>query len=144
MDAGATVLDARAGLLEREFGFGVVRQLFEARGRGLEPPPAAARAVFGGDAPSSDGLFSVLAALFQYTAGLATRGPLVLCIDDLQWSDTAVAAVRRLPRAPGRRAAGARRARRIRTGEPDADELLFGEIGQDPGAGCWSPSSPRR
>ena len=28
--AGAEVLDARAGVLEREFGFGVVRQLFEA------------------------------------------------------------------------------------------------------------------
>ena len=117
VDAGATVLDARAGLLEREFGFGVVRQLFEAVAAG-EPPPAAARAVFGGDAPSSDGLFSVLAALFQYTAGLATRGPLVLCIDDLQWSDTASL---RFVAYLARRVAGlpVLVGATIRTGEPD-------------------------
>ncbi len=47
--AGADVLDARAGVLEREFGFGVVRQLFEAIAA-TEPPPAAAGSVFGEDA----------------------------------------------------------------------------------------------
>ena len=137
VDAGATVLDARAGLLEREFGFGVVRQLFEAVAAG-EPPPAAARAVFGGDAPSSDGLFSVLAALFQYTAGLATRGPLVLCIDDLQWSDTASL---RFVAYLARRVAGlpVLVGASIRTGEPDSDELLLGEISQDPATVAVEP-----
>ena len=85
-EAGAELLDARAGVLEREFGFGVVRQLFEAVAA-TEPPPAAARAVFGEES-RRDGLFAVLSALFGYTATLAARRPLVLCIDDLQWSDT--------------------------------------------------------
>ncbi|HEY6886762.1 MAG TPA: AAA family ATPase, partial [Solirubrobacter sp.] len=129
IEAGAEVLDARAGVLEREFGFGVVRQLFEAVAA-TEPPPTGARSVFGeGTAP--DGLFAVLSALFNYVATLASRRPLVLCIDDLQWSDTAslrfVAYLARrigqLPVLVGTT---------IRTGEPDSDELLLGELGQDP------------
>ena len=52
LEAGAEILDARAGVLEREFGFGVVRQLFEAardaarrrrrRGRSARAAPATA------------------------------------------------------------------------------------------------------
>ena len=122
------MLDARAGVLEREFGFGVVRQLFEAVAA-TEPPPAGARSVFGEGAP--DGLFAVLSALFSYTATLASRRPLVLCIDDLQWSDTAslrfvAYLTRRIATLP------VLVATTIRTGEPDSDELLLGEVGQDP------------
>jgi hypothetical protein len=121
LETGATVLDARAGVLEREFGFGVVRQLFE--GASL---PAGARSVVGeGAAP--DGLFTVLSALYEHTASLA---PVVLCVDDLQWSDTAslrfvAYLTRRIASLP------VLVATTIRTGEPDADELLLGEIGQD-------------
>ena len=131
VEAGATVLDARAGVLEREFGFGVVRQLFEGA---TEPLPAGARSVFGeGAAP--DGLFAVLSALYEYTATLA---PLVLCIDDLQWSDTAslrfvAYLTRRIASLP------VLVATTIRTGEPDADELLLGEIGQDPATVAVQP-----
>ena len=115
--AGAAVLDARAGVLEREFGFGVVRQLF-----GSDGPAAAARA---------DGLFAVLNALFEHTATLAAQRPLVLCVDDLQWSDTSslrflAYLARRVASLP------VLIATTIRTGEPDSDELLLGEIGQDP------------
>ena len=123
-------------MLEREFGFGVVRQLFEASRRS-EPPPAGARAVFGeGAAP--DGLFAVLSALFHYTATLAARRPLVLCIDDLQWSDTASL---RFVAYLARRIAGlpVLVATTIRTGEPDSDELLLGEIGQDPATVAVQP-----
>ena len=52
LDRGAEVLDARAGVLEREFGFGVVRQLFEAVAAG-EPPPSGARAVRRADSPTA-------------------------------------------------------------------------------------------
>ncbi|MBE2317144.1 AAA family ATPase [Solirubrobacter sp. CPCC 204708] len=129
--AGATVLDARAGVLEREYGFGVVRQLFEAVAAG-DPPPAPAHAVFGGEGVAhGQSVFAVLAALFQYTAGLATRGPLVLCVDDLQWSDTAslrfvAYLARRITSLPVLVVAA------IRTGEPDVDELLLAEVEQDP------------
>ncbi|MDA0179201.1 AAA family ATPase [Solirubrobacter phytolaccae] len=137
LDAGVTVLDARAGVLEREFGFGVVRQLFEAVAA-ADPPPAGARAVFGGEAVASEGLFSVLSALFQYTAGLATRGPLVLAIDDLQWSDTSslrfvAYLARRIAALP------VLVATTVRTGEPDVDELLLGEVGQDPATVAVQP-----
>ena len=131
VEAGATVLDARAGVLEREFGFGVVRQLFEGA---TEPLPAGARSVFGeGAAP--DGLFAVLSALYEYTATLA---PLVLCIDDLQWSDTAslrfvAYLTRRIASLP------VLVATTIRTGEPDADELLLAEVGQDPATVTLQP-----
>lgn len=150
VESGAAVLDARAGMLEREFGFGVVRQLFDAVAAG-DPPPVAARAVFGGEiataepafgggaAPASgDGLFSALSGLFQYTASLATRGPLVLCIDDLQWSDTASL---RFVAYLTRRIAGFRVlvAATVRAGEPDSDELLLGEIGQDPATVAVQP-----
>jgi DNA-binding SARP family transcriptional activator len=136
VEAGADVLEARAGVLEREFGFGVVRQLFEGVAA-TEPPPAGARAVFG-EAPSGDGLFAVLNALFQYTATLASRRPLVLCIDDLQWSDTASL---RFVAYLARRVAGlpVLVATTIRTGEPDADELLLGEVGQDPATVAVQP-----
>ncbi|WP_028064377.1 ATP-binding protein [Solirubrobacter soli] len=136
LDAGAEVLDARAGVLEREFGFGVVRQLFEAVAA-TEPPPAGARAVFG-ESPSGDGLFAALNALFQYTATLASRRPLVLCVDDLQWSDTASL---RFVAYLARRIAGlpVLVATTIRTGEPDSDELLLGELGQDPATVAVQP-----
>ena len=135
-EAGAELLDARAGVLEREFGFGVVRQLFEAVAA-TEPPPAAARAVFGEES-TGDGLFAVLSALFGYTATLAARRPLVLCIDDLQWSDTSSL---RFVAYLTRRIAGlpVLVATTIRTGEPDSDELLLGEIGQDPATVAVQP-----
>ena len=136
LQAGADVLEARAGVLEREFGFGVVRQLFELVAAS-HPPPAAARSVFG-EGASADGLFAVLSALFQYTATLASRTPLVLCIDDLQWSDTSSL---RFVAYLTRRVSGlpVLVATTIRTGEPDSDELLLGEIGQDPATVAVAP-----
>ena len=133
---GAEILDARAGLLEREYGFGVVRQLFEVMTT-RDPPPPGARSVFGEGVPA-DGLFATLNALFHYTATLATRRPLVLCIDDLQWSDTAslrfvAYLARRVADLP------VLVATTIRTGEPDSDELLLGELGQDPSTVAVQP-----
>ena len=119
--ADAEIRDARASVLEREFGFGVARQL-------LPSAPAA----------TGDGLFAVLDGLFRHTAELAAQRPLLLCIDDLQWSDTASL---RFVAYLARRIAGLPIlvATTIRTGEPDSDELLLGEVGQDPATVAVQP-----
>lgn len=104
---GMRVLSARAGQLEREFGFGVVRQLFEpllaaatpaertdwlegAAGRaarlldlpgGRDVPPV--------DAPSSDRSFLVLHGLYWLCVQLAASGPVCLVVDDAHWADSA-------------------------------------------------------
>ena len=89
------VLAARASELEREFGFGVVRQLFEAIAADPERGPAAlagaaapAASVFGalGD---EEGVasFAALHGLFWLASNLAAEQPLLLAVDDLHWCD---------------------------------------------------------
>jgi len=97
--SGLNVLQARGSELETAFSFGVVRQLFEA--------PLARRstdernAVLGGAAaqaarlftdgtnaePAQDDPFSLLHGLYWLTANLSEAQPLLLAIDDIQWSD---------------------------------------------------------
>jgi DNA-binding CsgD family transcriptional regulator len=100
--AGLEVLAARAGELEQEFAFGVVRQLFEpllaqasagerahltagAAGLALplfQPPTA--------DGPeAADPSFAMLHGLYWLAANLALRQPTLLAIDDLHWADVA-------------------------------------------------------
>ncbi|MGZ6617655.1 MAG: AAA family ATPase, partial [Solirubrobacteraceae bacterium] len=129
---GLQVLEARAGLLEREFAFGVVRQLLEpvAAPELMEGPAAAARAVLS-DAGPTEGTFPILDALFRLVETLARSHPLALCIDDLQWSDPAslrftAYLARRVANLP------VLIATTIRSGEPDADEALLGELAQEP------------
>jgi DNA-binding CsgD family transcriptional regulator len=106
---GCAVLAARGAELERDFSFGVVRQLFEPVLAGAAPAererlltgaahlaePAigeldpAARPAPGAASPSLDPSFAVLHGLFWLTANLAERAPLVLAVDDAQWSDNA-------------------------------------------------------
>ena len=88
--AGARVLSTRAGSeLEREFPFGVVRQLFEAaladparRERALAGAAAPAQAVFERRATratrAGDASFAALHGLFWLTLNLAAERPLVL------------------------------------------------------------------
>ncbi|MGZ6804899.1 MAG: ATP-binding protein, partial [Nocardioidaceae bacterium] len=93
---GATVLSARGSQLEREFGFGAVRQLFEPALAGgpdglLVGAAAAAGRVFDvgvGETPRGESLFSALHGLYWMTVTLAERGPLVLAVDDVQWCDS--------------------------------------------------------
>ena len=124
------VLTARGSELEREFPFGVVRQLFEARaGRPAElrerawparrPAPRARARALGDErgeaAPTPS--FAALHGLYWLALNLAAERPLVLAIDDLQWCDRpslrfVAYLVRRLEGLPMLVAAT------VRTGEP--------------------------
>ncbi|MGI8506497.1 MAG: helix-turn-helix transcriptional regulator [Solirubrobacteraceae bacterium] len=98
-EADLRVLGARGGELEREFAFGVVRQLFEPGLAGsdasaLHGAAAAARAVFelgdgqAGVGQGDDPSFASLHGLYWLTANLSAEAPLVLVVDDLHWCDS--------------------------------------------------------
>jgi DNA-binding CsgD family transcriptional regulator/tetratricopeptide (TPR) repeat protein len=96
---GLRVLSARASELESGFGFGIVRQLLEPalaaasneeRTTLLSGAAALAEPVLTGAGPAledADATPAALHGLYWLTAELAGRGPLLLCIDDLQWAD---------------------------------------------------------
>src|SRR6266567_9228436 len=101
-EAGMEVLHARGGELEREFPFGVVRQLFGPALAGggnaerrdvLSGAAGLASPLFSGDyltdrtSTKADSAFATLHGLFWLTSNLAARRPLVLAIDDLHWAD---------------------------------------------------------
>lgn len=99
-ERGMVVLSARASELERDFPFGVVRQLFEplvADSAGsasllqgaaamaaplLTSPSASADAGAGGDRSLAH-----FHALYWLTANLAEQAPLMLSVDDVHWAD---------------------------------------------------------
>jgi DNA-binding CsgD family transcriptional regulator len=102
---GFRVLRARAAELEREYAFGVVRQLFEPvlagaseeeRARLLEGPPKLAAQLLGlgerataGAPVAPDPSFAVLHGLYWLCVNLAAKGPLVVAVDDAHWADGA-------------------------------------------------------
>ncbi|HXX47850.1 MAG TPA: AAA family ATPase [Myxococcota bacterium] len=112
---GRAVLRARGSDLEREFAFGVVRQLFEARcaaaGEDLLRGPARAAAPLVGSARAGaaprDTSFAVVHGLYWLAVQLADREALLLAVDDAHWADDA--SLRWLaylaPRLEGRRIA---------------------------------------
>src|SRR5438270_3281242 len=89
------MLTARASELERDFGFGVVRQLLEVRLiRSAEPERAellAGAAALAGPVLGLGGAvadsFAALHGLYWLVANLTIVGPAVLAVDDLQWVD---------------------------------------------------------
>src|SRR6516164_3160980 len=103
-ELGLATLSARGSELERDFAYGVVRQLFEATVVAAPPPEraellggAAGRAagLFGVAAPQDqvdvllDPSFAILHGLYWLCANLGRRSPLLLCVDDVHWADQA-------------------------------------------------------
>jgi len=146
--AGARVLAARASELERSYGFGVVRQLFESLVRDptrqdvlLDGAAEGARVVFDGvagpDGPSP-GNFAVLHGLYWLTVNLAGDGPLVISVDDAQWCD--VASLRFLAylvkRLEGLRVLVVMT---VRSGEEQPDDTLLAELAFDPSVTALRP-----
>ena len=95
------VLSARAGELESDFAFGVVRQLFEGalvgapadvRNELLQGAAALAAPLFApgaGEAQAGSGetSFAMLHGLYWLAANLALRRPTLLIVEDLHWAD---------------------------------------------------------
>ncbi|HEY1567754.1 MAG TPA: AAA family ATPase, partial [Solirubrobacteraceae bacterium] len=97
-DRGMTVLSAQGGEIEREFAWGVVRQLFEpwlagrseAEAAELRDETAGLAAPVFGSAPAMgpDGdAFAELHGLFWMAVEVAQCGPVLIAVDDLQWAD---------------------------------------------------------
>jgi DNA-binding CsgD family transcriptional regulator len=100
-EAGALVLTARGGVLERDFGHGVARQLFEAPLRAASAPerqrwlagaaglaaPALGLDTDGDAERLDDPAFAAQHGLYWLAANIARERPLVLVVDDLHWVD---------------------------------------------------------
>src|SRR4051794_29594932 len=95
-------LRATPSPLEHDFGFGIVRQLFEPLVAGasraeraalFEGAARAAEPAFGVPLGGSPGTgageerYAVVHGLYWLTANLASEQPVVIAVDDLQWAD---------------------------------------------------------
>jgi DNA-binding NarL/FixJ family response regulator len=100
--AGIEVFTARGRALEREFGFGVVRQLFErvlatrssdavfsGRARFAAPVLGIDLDEPGPGVPAAETVLPAIHGLYWMTLSLAEPGPLALLVDDAHWADGA-------------------------------------------------------
>jgi class 3 adenylate cyclase/DNA-binding CsgD family transcriptional regulator len=146
LERGMSVLSARATDLEVDYPFGLVRQLFElavARADDadvlFEGAASGARSI--ADRSSSDTIgdgFAILHSLYWLTVNLAQREPLLVAIDDLQWSDPqslrflAYLAPRIADLPIGLLVT-------VRTGEAPSDERAFATMLTDPATARITP-----
>ena len=151
-ESGLVVLSARSGELEREFPFGVVRQLYEprladaeARQRLLAGSAGSAATIFGlpgeraEDDASGEWTFAALHGLYWLTMNLSAEAPLLLAVDDLHWCDRTslrflAYLIRRLEGIPVLVVGS------LRPSEPGADEALLAELTSDPAAQVLAPA----
>ncbi|MDX6644243.1 MAG: hypothetical protein QOD76_2205 [Solirubrobacteraceae bacterium] len=148
-ESGMEVLTARGSELEREFPFGVVRQLLERhvvevdasqRARLLAGAATLAAPVLGlreatGDADGTpepaDPAFAAVHGLYWLFANIASERPLVAVVDDAHWADAAslrfmAYLLPRLPELPAAVLVA------TRPDEPTAERELLGRVGSDP------------
>lgn len=138
---GVQVLCARGGEFERDFAYGVVRQLFEPllsdparRGELLDHQASSAAPIFEpvlGQEVAADP-YGVQRGLHRLVVALAGAAPIVLAVDDAQWADAAslralAFIARRLDALP------AGLALTVRTGEPQTPQRLLDELRGGPG-----------
>jgi DNA-binding CsgD family transcriptional regulator len=142
------VLRARGGEYERDFPYGVLRQLFESvlrdparRDELLSGSAALARPVFepGGDAVEAG---AIEHGLYWLAADLAAATPLSLVVDDAQWADGAsLRALSYIGRRLGDLSIGLFLT--VRTGEPGSHDELLDELRHEAGNPIEpSPLSP--
>lgn len=138
---GVRVLSAAGGELERDFPYGVVRQLFAATVAGdstehrwLAGAAQLALPVIDLDCGAEDRgeshLLGVLHGLYWLTVNLATDGPVLVTVDDAHWCDVAslrflIYLRRRLEGLPVLLLVA------TRIGEPGTDERLLRQLGGD-------------
>lgn len=143
-ELGITVLSARGAEMEREFPFGIARQLFEPVLASASPKQreallaGAARlagSVVGEEAApeglnlAADASFAALHGLYWLTANLAAQAPLLIAVDDVHWSDPA--SLRWLAYLAGRlEGLPVLVAVAARSRQPGADEAAVGIIDQ--------------
>ena len=154
-------MTASGSEIEREFGFGVVRRLFDPLLRSLGPderaglfagPAALAAAIFGLAGSTTldvNPAEASLYGLFWLAVALAEKGPLVLAIDDAHWAD--VASLRFLHYL-GRRLDGLPLLLCVagRPAEPGPQAAILDELAAEPGTvidhrrRCSATTRPRR
>ena len=151
-ELGLRVLTATGSPLERDFPFGVVRQLLEAEIRGSAPDrleqlltgaAGMARGVFDAEpdpVAANDVSHAQLNGLFWLTVNLSEQEPLLLVVDDAHWADApslrflAVLA-RRLEDLPVAVTVGSRPA------ESDADQDLLDALALAPDTRAVRPGA---
>ncbi|MFI1566912.1 BTAD domain-containing putative transcriptional regulator [Streptomyces sp. NPDC020490] len=146
-ERGALTMTARGSQLEKAYGFGVVRQLFEP----IVADPARRERALSGAAVSASSVFDVakvqtqadsslaaLHGLYWLTVNLSAEHPIMLAVDDLQWCDRG--SLRFLAYLVGRvQGLPVLVVATLRTGEPHDDTELQAELAHDPVTVVISP-----